>query len=75
MMGVPVDIASLSIEERIELIELLWESIESEHPDYQPSHDLTPAQAAELERRVATSGERNTAPWEDFLAELRQRAS
>jgi putative addiction module component (TIGR02574 family) len=43
-----LDIARLSMEERLELIERLWDSLEAENLP------LPPAQAAELDRRLET---------------------
>jgi putative addiction module component (TIGR02574 family) len=61
------ELLKLSVEERLELIGLLWDSIEAEqHPS------LTEAQKAELDRRIAEhEADPSTAlAWEDVRAEL-----
>jgi putative addiction module component (TIGR02574 family) len=47
-LTLPADLKELSIEERIQLIEALWDSITSE----QEALELTDAQRAELDRRL-----------------------
>ena len=66
-MGVPINIASLTIEERLELIEQLWDSIEDERIE------LSPAQLAELERRLANFDPSKAMPAEEFEESLRSR--
>jgi putative addiction module component (TIGR02574 family) len=61
----------LSIEERLELAQKLWDSVAMDL-EQQP---LTAAQRAELERRVAAA-DANPAegvPWEEVRAEARAR--
>jgi putative addiction module component (TIGR02574 family) len=62
-------ILALSPEERLDLIDRLWESLEPEHIS------LTPEQEAELDRRVALldAGKADIRPWEEFKAELDSR--
>jgi putative addiction module component (TIGR02574 family) len=65
------DISKLSVAERIQLAEDLWDSVAAETGEL----PLTEAQAAELDRRLAAlagdpaSGE----PWEVVRARLEQR--
>ncbi len=68
-MGVSIDIQAMSVQERLELIEQLWDSIEHENPS------LTPAQMAELERRIATLDQTTLIPWEQVRAKLHSLAS
>jgi putative addiction module component (TIGR02574 family) len=65
------EIARLSPPERLGLIEQLWDSLD------EADVAVTPAQKAELARRMATFAEdRLTAvPWEDLKAELARRAN
>jgi putative addiction module component (TIGR02574 family) len=69
MTALPSEIAKLSLAERIELVEDLWDSIASEAAD---SLTLTDAQKAELRRRMqAHRDDPNSAlPWESVRAEL-----
>ena len=65
------DLKHLSPEDRLELIAELWDSLsDSEVP-------LTPAQKAELDRRLAgvKVGRIDGVGWEKVKAELRQRRS
>jgi putative addiction module component (TIGR02574 family) len=66
-----IDIAKLSPEERLRLIEDLWESLRS-RPDAVP---LTRAQRDELDRRLdeLDRGETETLPWEEVKRRLRDR--
>jgi putative addiction module component (TIGR02574 family) len=63
------DIAILSPEERLSLIEQLWDSLDD------ADIPLTDAQKAELERRLATLEEdrAHAVPWEQLKAELAKR--
>lgn len=64
------DFSKLSIEERIQLAEDLWNSI---RPDAGPDElPLTEAQRAELERRLETADRDPGAsrPWEEVRARL-----
>ena len=65
------DIRQLTVDERIRLIQEIWESIatDSEHPP------LTPAQAKELDRRIESyrRDPSRTIPAEDVFRELRER--
>ena len=62
---------ALPLLERIELAEALWESITQD--GYEPP--LTPAQAAELDRRLEEHRRDQQAaiPWEQVNAELEQK--
>jgi len=61
------DITRLSPDERLALIAQLWDSLD----DYQvPS---TPAQLAELERRLADQDRAQRVTWETLKAELERR--
>lgn len=65
----PFDISRLTPRERIELAEELWDSLAEE------DIELTPEQAAELERRrerLERDGPRGR-PWRDVLGESKQR--
>jgi putative addiction module component (TIGR02574 family) len=62
-MAVPFDIEQLTPQERIELAERLWDSL------VEADIDLTPTQAAELERRrvrLAREGPQGR-PWRDIV--------
>ena len=63
------EITRLSPDERLSLIAQLWDSLE----DHQVQ--LTPAQQAELERRLATLDDdrAQSVTWEAIKAELEQR--
>jgi putative addiction module component (TIGR02574 family) len=61
-----IDIDRLSPEERLDLIGRLWDSLDAD------DLPLTPAQAAELDRRLATADAdlAESEPWETLRAEL-----
>ncbi len=61
---------ALPAEERLEIIAALWDSIDGAHTP------LTPAQAAELDRRLASfeADKADVMTWEEFEAELEERA-
>jgi putative addiction module component (TIGR02574 family) len=65
------EIASLSVDERIRLIEAVWDTIAAE-PD---RLELTDAQREELDRRLAAYAESPdcTIPWEDVKAQALAR--
>jgi putative addiction module component (TIGR02574 family) len=67
----PDDIKRLSVEERLELIGDLWDSIEDERLS------LTAAQAAELDRRTATFDEdiKDAITWDEFRDKLARHGS
>jgi putative addiction module component (TIGR02574 family) len=69
MQLTPAEIERLSPEERLRLIEQLWDSLEDEEVP------LPPAQAAELERRLATfeADRVRAVGWEELKAELARR--
>lgn len=71
MKRTPIDIDSLSVSERIQLAEDLWDSIAVADADI----PLTPAQVEELDRRLDDL-ERDPdagASWEDARARLGER--
>jgi putative addiction module component (TIGR02574 family) len=61
----------LSLEDRLALMQEIWDSIEEE----QQSAPLTPAQESELKRRLAAhkSDPENVIPWEQIKAEALAR--
>ena len=63
-----IEFRHLSVAERIQLVEDIWDSI-AEHPEAVP---LTDAQRAEIERRLAEHRRDPTSaiPWEQVRAEL-----
>jgi putative addiction module component (TIGR02574 family) len=63
------EITRLSPEERLRLIEQLWDSLEDEDVP------LPPAQAAELERRLVTfdADRAEAVGWDELKAELARR--
>jgi putative addiction module component (TIGR02574 family) len=65
-----LDISRLTPKERLDLIGELWDSLSAE--DVQ----LTPAQEAELNRRLASFDEdiRGAIPWEEIDADLGRRS-
>jgi len=65
-----LDISRLTPKERLDLIGEFWDSLSA--TDVQ----LTPAQQAELDRRLATfdTDRREAIPWEDIEAELDRRS-
>ena len=60
-----IDIAGLTSEEKLDLIERLWESLASGHEEVR----LTEAQRAELDRRLdeMERGEVGGIPWEEVV--------
>ncbi|MGB6063303.1 MAG: addiction module protein [Desulfomonilaceae bacterium] len=65
------EIATLSVDERIRLVEAIWDSITSEPG--QP--ELTETQQEELERRLAAhkACPDDVVPWEDVKAQALER--
>jgi putative addiction module component (TIGR02574 family) len=74
MAVLDVEIAKLSVAERIKLVEDLWDGIVSEAPE---SVGLTPKQRMEVERRVREhDADPSTAySWESVRAELFKRTA
>jgi putative addiction module component (TIGR02574 family) len=70
MASPTIDFSHLTPEQRLQLIGELWDSLSDE--DLGP---ISPELAAELDRRVAEMEANPTAgrPWEEVLAELRER--
>ena len=66
------DILNLSVSERIQLVEDIWDSI-AEVPD---SVSLTDEQKTELDRRLEACHQdpTNGSPWEEVLSRIRKRA-
>lgn len=64
-----LDISLLTPKERLDLIGELWDSLSA------ADVRLTPAQEAELDRRLASFDEdrRDAVPWKDIEAELDRR--
>jgi len=73
MNSLTPDIRALSVAERIQLVEDIWDSIATDAPE---SVSLTPAQRAELLRRVAAHDANPSAavPWDSVRTELFQRS-
>jgi putative addiction module component (TIGR02574 family) len=71
MAKLEIDISKLSPEERLDLIEELWDSLSTD-PARIP---LTEAQADELDRRSAEMEQDDSLgiPWETVLARIRER--
>lgn len=65
------DITSLSIEDRIDLVQAIWDSIAAE----QAYPDLTEAQQQEIDRRIADheANPDNVLTWEEIKASLKKR--
>ena len=72
MSSPAINIEKLSPEERLRLIEVLWESLRT-RPESVP---LTRAQREELDRRLdeLDRGEIETIPWEEVKQQLRDRS-
>jgi len=66
-----LDISRLTPKERLDLIGELWDSLSA------ADIRLTPAQEAELDRRLATfdADRREAIPWEEIDAELDRRST
>ena len=66
--SLPADILGLPIAERIELVELIWNSIAAE----ETSFELSDAHKAELDRRLAARKSRPETgkPWEEVKQRL-----
>jgi putative addiction module component (TIGR02574 family) len=65
------EIRSLSVQERLRIVEAIWDSIEADSEDL----ELTPAQREMLERRLAAHAANPDAvvPWEVVKAEALAR--
>jgi putative addiction module component (TIGR02574 family) len=66
-----IDYSHLSISERIRLVQEIWDSI-AEHPE---ALELTDAQRAELDRRLAQHRKdpESAIPWEEVRRDLMSR--
>ncbi|OKH40074.1 hypothetical protein NIES2119_03760 [[Phormidium ambiguum] IAM M-71] len=65
------EITALSIEDRIDLVQAIWDSIAAE----QAYPDLTEAQQQEIDRRIADheANPDNVLTWEEIKASLRKQ--
>ncbi|MFB2918310.1 MULTISPECIES: addiction module protein [Aerosakkonema] len=65
------EITTLSIEERIDLVQAIWESIAAE----QAYPNLTEAQRQEIDRRIADyeTNPDNVLTWDEIKASIRKR--
>ena len=75
MVAPSFDYRHLSIDERLQLVEDIWDSIAAEANVRADALALTPAQIEELDRRVADADAHpeEGIPWEQVQAELLQR--
>ena len=75
MVAPAFDYRRLSIDERLQLVEDIWDSIAEEANSRAEALPLTPAQIEELQRRVADADAHpeDGIPWEQVRAELMQR--
>jgi putative addiction module component (TIGR02574 family) len=73
MKTIAPDFRALSIAERIQLVEDIWDSISADAPE---SLNLTAAQREEVRRRVAAhdADPGSAVPWDAVRAELFQRS-
>lgn len=62
-----IDISVLTTQERLDLIGRLWDSLDA------AATPPTPAQAAELDRRLALGDSAGKHPWPEVYAELTAR--
>jgi putative addiction module component (TIGR02574 family) len=69
-----IDFRKLSVNERIQLVEDIWDSIAVESPD---AIKLTPAQSAEIQRRLDAhdADPASAVAWEQVRTELFKRQS
>lgn len=72
MSALDVEISKLSVAERIQLVEDLWDGIASQSPD---SVKLSPESLAEMQRRLSDHDANPVAAvkWESVRAELFKR--
>ncbi|MSO19745.1 MAG: addiction module protein [Acidobacteria bacterium] len=70
-MGTTIDISSLGVEQRLLLLEEIWDSL-SESPE---AFQLTAAQEAELNRRAdeIDAGDTSGTPWEEVVENIRNK--
>lgn len=68
----PSNFLKLSVAERIQLVEDIWDSIAAENPE---AATLTPAQLQELQARLDAHDHDSSSavPWEQVRSELFQR--
>ena len=67
------EIRGLSVDERIELAEAIWDSVEEDREE--EDYDLTDAQKRELERRLAAyeANPDDVIPWETVRQKLQAK--
>jgi len=77
--NMPIDLVSLrldqlSMDEKLELVGILWDDITTSHP---PGELLSDSQRDELRRRIADAeaNPEDYVPWEDALAATLRRLS
>lgn len=70
-MGITIDVTRLTVEERLQLMDEIWESL-STSPEVFP---LTAAQEAELDRRLdeIDQGDDSGIPLEDVVRKIRNK--
>ena len=70
-MATSFDLSKMSVEEKLELIGEIWDSIEDSGQEF----TLTAEQEAELARRDAEidAGDTSGIPWEDVVREIRAK--
>jgi putative addiction module component (TIGR02574 family) len=59
----------LTVDERLELVGRIWESIAADVAD----SPLSPDQEQEIRRRIAEADPSQDMPWDEFHAELRRK--
>jgi putative addiction module component (TIGR02574 family) len=72
IMDVPIDqLRALPLEKRLEIIEALWESVESEAGPFPISDEILEEADREFEAHLADPS--SSIPWEVVRARLRER--
>jgi putative addiction module component (TIGR02574 family) len=71
----PSDYRHLSVEDRLELVTAIWDSIAEDAHTNPALLPLSDEERAELDRRVAEddADPGSAIPWEDALAQIRQQ--
>jgi putative addiction module component (TIGR02574 family) len=71
-MDVPIDqLRALPLEKRLEIIEALWDSVETEADPYPISDEIVEEAEREYEAHLADPS--SSIPWETVRARLRER--